>query len=57
MLNPIKTSDFDAIRLKLASPEQILDWSNGEVTKPEQSIIAHRSPRKMVYSVREFLAD
>ncbi|HNX11055.1 MAG TPA: DNA-directed RNA polymerase subunit beta', partial [bacterium] len=35
MLNPIKTSDFDAIRLKLASPEEILGWSHGEVTRPE----------------------
>jgi DNA-directed RNA polymerase subunit beta' len=35
MLNPIKTSDFDAIRLKLASPEEIFNWSHGEVTKPE----------------------
>jgi len=35
MLNPIKTSDFDAIKLKLASPEKILEWSHGEVFKPE----------------------
>ena len=27
--------DFDAIRLSLASPEQIMEWSHGEVTKPE----------------------
>lgn len=27
--------DFDAIRLKIASPEKILAWSSGEVTKPE----------------------
>jgi len=31
----IKVSDFKSIRLKLASPEEILNWSNGEVTKPE----------------------
>ena len=30
-----KVSDFKSIRLKLASPEEILDWSHGEVTKPE----------------------
>src|SRR5438034_3646182 len=29
------TSDFDAIRISLASPEKILGWSHGEVTKPE----------------------
>ncbi len=27
--------DFDAIRVSLASPEQILSWSYGEVRKPE----------------------
>ena len=26
---------FDVITIKLASPERILDWSHGEVTKPE----------------------
>src|ERR1700745_3085686 len=29
------TSDFDAIRISLASPDRILQWSHGEVTKPE----------------------
>ncbi len=29
------TSDFDSIRISLASPETILRWSHGEVTKPE----------------------
>ena len=29
------TIDFDAIRIGLASPEKILSWSHGEVTKPE----------------------
>ena len=27
--------DFDSIQLNLASPEDILSWSHGEVTKPE----------------------
>ena len=26
---------FDAIKIGLASPETILEWSHGEVTKPE----------------------
>jgi len=30
-----KLSDFDSIRLRLASPDDILNWSHGEVTKPE----------------------
>ena len=29
------TVDFDAIRISLASPEKILSWSHGQVTKPE----------------------
>src|SRR5437588_4321530 len=28
-------ADFDAVRLAIASPDDILDWSHGEVTKPE----------------------
>jgi DNA-directed RNA polymerase subunit beta' len=46
MLNPIKTSDFDAIRLKIASPEQILDWSHGEVTRPETINYRTQKPEK-----------
>lgn len=29
------TEDFDTIVLKMASPERILEWSHGEVQKPE----------------------
>ncbi len=28
-------ADFDAVRLAVANPEDIMDWSHGEVTKPE----------------------
>src|SRR3990167_4336619 len=28
-------ADFDAVRLAIANPEDILEWSHGEVTKPE----------------------
>lgn len=28
-------ADFDAVRLVVASPEDVLKWSHGEVTKPE----------------------
>ena len=34
-LPPINFSDFDAIRLSVASPEEIRSWSHGEVRKPE----------------------
>ncbi len=30
-----KKNEFDSIKIGLASPEQILSWSHGEVTKPE----------------------
>jgi DNA-directed RNA polymerase subunit beta' len=46
MLNPIKTSDFSAIRLKLASPEEITNWSHGEVTRPETINYRTQKPEK-----------
>ena len=30
-----QATNFNAIRISIASPEQILNWSHGEVTKPE----------------------
>ena len=46
MLNPIRTSDFDAIKLKLASSEDILDWSNGEIVRPETINYRTQKPEK-----------
>jgi DNA-directed RNA polymerase subunit beta' len=46
MLNPIKTTDFDAIKLKLASPEEILSWSHGEVVRPETINYRTQKPEK-----------
>ncbi len=31
----MRVADLESIRIKLASPEDILSWSHGEVTKPE----------------------
>ncbi len=42
----IKTTDFDAIRLKLASPEVIRGWSYGEITKPETINYRTQKPEK-----------
>ena len=28
-------NNFDSIRISIASPEKIREWSRGEVTKPE----------------------
>jgi len=46
MLNPIKTTDFDAIKLKLASPDDILSWSHGEITRPETINYRTQKPEK-----------
>lgn len=34
-MKTIDTTDFDALQIKIASPESIRSWSFGEVTKPE----------------------
>jgi DNA-directed RNA polymerase subunit beta' len=41
-----KTLDFTAIRLKLASPEDVHRWSHGEVTKPETINYRTQKPEK-----------
>ena len=38
--------EFGAIRLRLASPEKILSWSHGEVTKPETINYRTQRPEK-----------
>ena len=35
MENITKVSDFNSVRLRLASPDSIMNWSHGEITKPE----------------------
>ena len=42
---------FDAIKIGLASPEKILEWSHGEVTKPETINYRTLKPEKHI-SVR-----
>jgi len=41
-----KVADFQSIILKLASPEEILDWSHGEVLKPETINYRTQRPEK-----------
>jgi len=41
-----RVQDFDAIVVKLASPEDILNWSHGEVTKPETINYRTQKPEK-----------
>lgn len=42
----LKVSDFQAIRLRLASPDEILSWSHGEVVKPETINYRTQRPEK-----------
>ena len=47
--------DFDAVMIKLASPERIKDWSYGEVTKPETiNYRTQRSERGGLFDERIF---
>ena len=46
---------FDAIKIGLASPEKILEWSHGEVKKPETINYRTLKRRKTACSVRESL--
>jgi len=42
----MRVEDIQAIRLKLASPDEILSWSHGEVTKPETINYRTQRPEK-----------
>ncbi len=44
--NATQATDFEAIRLKLASPEQIHAWSHGEVLRPETINYRTQKPEK-----------
>ncbi len=41
-----ETGDFDGLRIRPASPERILEWSHGEVTKPETINYRTQRPEK-----------
>jgi len=54
-MKTIDTTNFDSISLKLASPERILEWSYGEVTKPETiNYRTGRSERNGLFDERIF---
>lgn len=51
-------SDFDSVFLKLAAPNDILDWSFGEVTKPETiNYRTQRSEKNGLFDERIFGPD
>ena len=45
-IKTLQGQDFEAIRLRIASPEKILNWSHGEVTKPETINYRTQKPEK-----------
>ncbi len=45
-LNTLKSTDFDSIRLRLASPDVMRKWSYGEITKPETINYRTQKPEK-----------
>jgi DNA-directed RNA polymerase subunit beta' len=50
--------DFDTVRLSLASPDKILEWSFGEVTKPETiNYRTQRSEKSGLFDERIFGPD
>ena len=52
------TANFKSISIKLASPEKILSWSRGEVTKPETiNYRTQRSERNGLFCERIFGPD
>jgi DNA-directed RNA polymerase subunit beta' len=42
----MRVLDLESIRIKLASPEDILSWSHGEITKPETINYRTQKPEK-----------
>src|SRR3989344_5575118 len=56
--NPNLTTDFDIIKLSLASPEAIKNWSHGEVTKSETiNYRTQRSERHGLFDEKIFGPD
>ena len=51
----IEVNKFDAIRIGIASPEKIREWSYGEVKNQKQLTIVLFVQNVMAYSVRKSL--
>ena len=50
--------DFNIVRLTLASPDKILEWSYGEITKPETiNYRTQRSEKSGLFDERIFGPD
>jgi len=46
MVEEKKITEFDALKITLASPDQIQEWSHGEITKPETINYRTQKPEK-----------
>jgi len=46
---------FSTVGIKVASPEKIIEWSRGEVTKPETINYRTQRSEKTVYLMNVFL--
>ena len=58
MKKSMDPQQFDAVKLSLASPEKILEWSFGEVTKPETiNYRTQRSEKSGLFDERIFGPD
>jgi len=53
----LEVNDFNAVRISLASPEQIRSWSYGEVTKPETINYRTLKPERTGFSASVSLGD
>ena len=51
----LKAFGFNSIKLKLASPEDIHDWSYGEVTRPETINYRTQKPERAGFLLKKFL--
>ena len=50
----VEFNSFESIKVGLCSPEDVLEWSYGEVKKPETINYRTQKPEKTVYSVSVF---
>ena len=53
----LDSTDFDALKISIASPEKIRSWSYGEVLKPETVNYRTFKLKKMDYFVQKYLVQ
>src|SRR5919206_48909 len=53
----LEVNNFNAVRITLASPDQIRSWSRGEVTKPETINYRTLKPEQILYFAKYVVID